>query len=202
MNRKSHWDRVYSSKAETEVSWYQAEPKLSLELIREFCPSCGSVIDVGGGASLLVDRLLAEGFSHLSVLDISEAALERAKGRLGARSDQVKWIVGDVTEVRSVGAFDVWHDRAVFHFLTDPTDRQKYTQLALRTLSPGGHLILATFAPDGPTRCSGLDICRYDAEAVLKELGDSFSIVKELRETHTTPAGRTQNFFYGVFRRA
>ncbi|HEV8377684.1 MAG TPA: class I SAM-dependent methyltransferase [Tepidisphaeraceae bacterium] len=145
---------------------------------------------------------MTEPIERFAVLDISAAALERSKARLGGKASEVQWIVGDVTQVQSVGRFDVWHDRAVFHFLTDPEDRRKYVQLALRTLPPEGHLILATFATDGPTRCSGLDTCQYDASSALTELGNSFSVVKELKEKHITPAGKTQNFFYGVFRRA
>jgi SAM-dependent methyltransferase len=201
MDRQAHWNRVYASKSETEVSWYQAEPALSLQLIRQFCPAGGSVIDVGGGASLLLDRLLDEHFKKLAVLDISAEALGRSKARLGAKADEVQWLVGDVTELTTLGEFDIWHDRAVFHFLTDQEDRRRYAQLAAQTLPAGGHLILATFAGDGPTRCSGLDVCRYDVLSARKELGDAFSIVGELNETHTTPWGKPQNFFYGVFRR-
>ena len=201
MDRQAHWDSVYSNKSETEVSWYQAEPTLSLQLIRQYCPVGGSVIDVGGGASVLIDRLVTADFNRLAVLDISPAALALSKARLGAEANRVQWLVGDVTQLTSVGKFGVWHDRAVFHFLTNPEDRWRYAQLASRTLPAGGHLILATFALDGPTRCSGLDVCRHDAPSAIRELGDSFSIVRDFRETHTTPWGNVQNFFYGVFKR-
>ena len=201
MDRKLHWEHVYTTKAEGEVSWYQHNPKVSIELVRGFCPTHGRVIDVGGGASRLVDRLLSEGFQRPAVLDVSQTAIERAKLRLKDRAGGVGWIVGDVTEIGELGRFDLWHDRAVFHFLTDLPDRKKYVDLAARTLPPNGHLIIATFALDGPARCSGLDVCRYDARLMSAELGSAFTLVKQLSETHLTPAGKPQQFFWGVFRR-
>ena len=202
MDRKAHWDRVYSTKTETDVSWFQAEPALSLRLIRECAPQRARVIDVGGGgASVLVDRLLANGFEIPAVLDVSTSAIDRAKARLGTLSTRVDWIVGDVTEVDDLGQFDVWHDRAVFHFLTEPDDRKKYATLAARTVRRGGHLILAAFAIDGPARCSGLDVRRYDAKLASTELGPAFELVKQTDEMHLTPQGKPQHFFYGVFRR-
>ncbi|MEO6434322.1 MAG: class I SAM-dependent methyltransferase [Tepidisphaeraceae bacterium] len=201
MDRKAHWETVYETKPQSDVSWYQAEPTLSLELIRRVCPVDGRIIDIGGGASMLVDRLLALHFSSPAVLDISAAAIARGKARLGEKAQQANWIVADVTQARNIGQFDIWHDRAVFHFLTLLDDRRSYVDLASRTLRSGGHLILATFAPDGPTRCSGLEVCRYDAAAALLELGKEFSLVHEERESHVTPAGKRQSFFYGVFRR-
>jgi SAM-dependent methyltransferase len=160
MDRKAHWEGIYSSKSEQEVSWFQPDPSRSLELIRAALPEGGRVIDVGGGMSRLVDRLLDAGFARVSVLDISLAALNAAQLRLGERASSVQWIESDVTTAEHVGELDVWHDRAVFHFLTDPADRRRYVELAERSLSPGGALILATFARDGPTQCSGLDVCR------------------------------------------
>jgi len=201
MDRKAHWENVYGSKAEAEVSWYQPDPELSMKLILEVCPPQGKVIDVGGGASLLVDRLLAEGFVQPAVLDISGTALAKAKQRLGAKAQRVRWLVADVTETTDIGHFDVWHDRAVFHFLTTPEERRGYVRLASKSLIRGGHLILATFALDGPARCSNLEVCRYDAKSALAELGSAFEIMKDLRETHLTPNGKTQQFFYGMFRR-
>jgi SAM-dependent methyltransferase len=199
-DRKIHWEHVYSARGETDVSWYQREPKLSLELIRGVAPvKGGRLIDVGGGASVLVDRLLDLPFEEIAVLDISETALGKAKARLGHRAEQVRWVVADVTEAPELGAFDVWHDRAVFHFLTDPDDRRSYLALARRTVPQGGHLIIATFADDGPKRCSDLDVCRYNAETMASALGEDFSLVKEARETHTTPWSSRQAFFYGVF---
>jgi SAM-dependent methyltransferase len=201
LDRKTHWEGVYSTKGETGVSWYQTEPRLSLELIKSVAPAGGGrIIDVGGGASVLVDRLLELPFGEITVLDISETALGKVKARLGQRAERVRWVVADLTEAPDLGTFDVWHDRAVFHFLTDAEDRVKYVQLARRTISEGGHLIVASFADDGPQRCSDLDVCRYNAESMAIELGEGFALVKEARETHTTPWGSRQAFFYGVFR--
>jgi SAM-dependent methyltransferase len=201
-DRKAHWETVYASKGEAGVSWYQAEPRLSLELIRAVAPPAGGrVIDVGGGASVLVDRLLDLPFERIAVLDIAETALEKARRRLGDRAGRVEWIAADVIEIRDVGTFDVWHDRAVFHFLTDAADRKKYADLARRTVPEGGHLVIASFADDGPKRCSDLDVCRYNAGSMAEELGEGFSLVDQARETHTTPWNSPQAFFYGVFRR-
>lgn len=201
-DRKAHWEAVYSTRGETGVSWHQDEPRLSLELIRSVAPPAGGrIVDVGGGASTLVDRLLDLPFERVAVLDISETALGCARSRLGARAGRVEWIAADVTEVESLGTFDVWHDRAVFHFLSDAADRRTYVELARRTIPEGGHLIIASFADDGPTRCSDLDVCRYNARTMAAELGPGFAPVGEARETHTTPWGSPQAFFYGVFRR-
>jgi len=200
--RKTHWEHVYSAKAETGVSWYQDEPRLSLELIGAVAPAEGGrIIDVGGGASVLVDRLLDRPFERIAVLDISETALGKAKARLGERAERVRWVVADVTESPELGTFDVWHDRAVFHFVTDPVDRRSYVELARRTVPEGGYLVIATFADNGPKQCSNLDICRYNARSLAAELGEDFWLVREARETHTTPWGSPQPFFYGVFRR-
>jgi SAM-dependent methyltransferase len=202
IDRKAHWEGVYSTRGETGVSWYQAEPGLSLDLIRSVTPGTRErIIDVGGGASVLVDRLLELSFAKIAVLDISETALSRARSRLGERARRVDWIVADVTEIEALGTFDVWHDRAVFHFLTDPHDRRRYVALALRTIPQGSHLIIASFADDGPRQCSDLDVCRYNAGTMGAELGEGFSLVREARESHTTPWGSSQAFFYGVFRR-
>jgi SAM-dependent methyltransferase len=202
IDRKAHWESVYSAQGETGVSWYQSEPRLSLELIRAVAPATdGGVIDVGGGASVLVDRLIDLPFERIAVLDISETALSKARTRLGERAGRVDWIAADATEAQDLGTFDVWHDRAVFHFLTDAADRRKYVELARQTVPEGGHLIIASFADDRPRRCSDLDVCRYNAETMGAELGGGFSLVREARETHTTPWGSSQAFFYGVFRR-
>jgi SAM-dependent methyltransferase len=161
MDRKTHWEDVYTRRAETEVSWFQPEPALSLALIRAACPAGGRVIDVGGGASVLVDRLLDAGFERPAVLDVSGAALARSRARLGPDgAARVEWVEADVTAAADVGTFDLWHDRAVFHFLTAPDDRRAYVGLATRTVRPRGHLVLATFAADGgPTRCSAASTC-------------------------------------------
>jgi SAM-dependent methyltransferase len=150
---------------------------------------------------VLIDRLLELPFGAIAVLDISETALGKARVRLGERGERVRWVVADVTDAPDLGTFDVWHDRAVFHFLTEAADRRKYVELARRTIPMGGHLIIASFADDGPKRCSGLDVCRYNAETMEAELGEGFSLMREARETHTTPWGSSQTFFYGVFRR-
>lgn len=200
--RKEHWEGIYASKAETAVSWFQAEPRLSLELIAAVAPAGGGrIIDVGGGASLLVDRLLDRPFGKVAVLDIAEAALGKARSRLAGRAGRVEWIAADVTGAPELGTFDVWHDRAVFHFLTAAADRREYVELARRTVPAGGHLILATFALDGPETCSNLDIRRYDARSLAAELGAGFAPVREAREIHETPRGSPQPFFYGAYRR-
>jgi SAM-dependent methyltransferase len=200
--RKQHWEAVYRTRGETDVSWYQDEPWLSLELIEAFAPAEGGrVIDVGGGASVLVDRLLELPLEGIAVLDVSETALGKAKVRLGRRAERVRWVVADVTQPPDLGTFDVWHDRAVFHFLTDEADRRRYVEQARRTVPEGGHLIIASFADDGPRRCSDLDVCRYNARSLAAELGEGFALAKGARELHTTPWGSRQSFFYGVFRR-
>jgi SAM-dependent methyltransferase len=156
---------------------------------------------VGGGTSVLVDKLLDLPFEKIAVLDISETALGKARSRLRERAGGVEWMAADVTEAETLGTFDVWHDRAVFHFLTEAADRTKYVELARKTVSEGGHLIIASFADDGPKRCSDLDVCRYNAASMRAELGEGFSLLREARETHATPWGSLQAFFYGVFRR-
>jgi SAM-dependent methyltransferase len=200
MSRKEHWNQVYLTKAPDDVSWFQTRPATSLRLIE----ACGisrdeGLIDVGGGASVLVDFLLDAGFANLAVLDISAAALDYAKNRLGARADAVDWLATDVTEFISPRRFALWHDRAVFHFLTDKTDRQKYVEAMKRTLNADGHAIIATFAIDGPEKCSGLQICRYDAPALCAELGAAFQLLEQVNETHVTPWSTEQRFSYFRF---
>ncbi len=201
-DRHEHWETVYRTKGTTDVSWYEAEPEVSRKLIRSVASGGGGVIDVGGGASQLVDRLLADGYSPVTVLDVSATALEHARRRLGEAGRQVQWIVGDVTQVSDVGRYDVWHDRAVFHFLTDPADRQKYAALVKRTIPVGGHLVIGTFAPDGPEKCSGLEVRRYDAAGLIAEFGPDFQLVQELKHAHHTPAGKLQKFSFAVLRRS
>jgi len=203
VDRKAHWERVYSTKGGTGVSWYQREPRMSLELIRRVAPSgVARIIDVGGGASVLVDQLLELPFERIAVLDISRMALGQARSRLGQRAGRIEWIVADITRVDTIGTFHVWHDRAVFHFLTDAADRKAYVELAGKSVVEGEHLVIASFADDGPKRCSDLDVCRYNARTMGIELGERFSLVREAREIHTTPSGAKQAFFYGVFRRS
>lgn len=199
--RTNHWDQVYLTKAETDVSWFEPEPTTSLELIRSVLPPGGNVIDIGGGASRLVDRLLDFGTGEIAVLDVSAVALRKSQDRLGTNADRVRWIVGDITEFSHLGRFDVWHDRAVFHFLTKPEERRRYAELAAHTVKPGGHAILGVFATDGPPRCSGLDVCRYDPEGLARELGPAFHRLHEHSYRHTTPAGKVQSFCFAVFQR-
>lgn len=199
--RLKHWETVWSAKPPGQMSWFQAEPEPSLGLIRSALPPRGSVIDVGGGASVLVDRLLELDVSKVAVLEISDAALEESRKRLGPGAGRVRWITADVTELDDVGQFDIWHDRAVFHFLTDPADRRRYAQLALKTVPSGGHLIIATFGPQGPAQCSGLPVCRYDAAGLAAELGPEVELVREVNHEHVTPWGKPQQFTFALFRR-
>ncbi|HLI98930.1 MAG TPA: class I SAM-dependent methyltransferase [Bradyrhizobium sp.] len=201
-NRKTHWETVYATKGENEVSWFQDSPAPSLELIDFVGIDRDSyIVDIGGGASRLVDRLLAGGFAHLSVLDISAAALDVAKARLGARASQVQWIVTDVTQWQPEPRFDLWHDRAAFHFLVDPADRAAYVARLTRALLPGGHAIIATFAKDGPEKCSGLPVHRYDAEELAGELGEAFTLIDTSRHDHVTPWHSNQRFQFSVFQK-
>lgn len=199
-SRPHHWDTVYTAKRPSEVSWYEPDAAVSAGLVLPVTPAGGRVIDVGGGASVLVDRLLEAGLD-VTVLDVSAAGLDRAKARLGDRAGRVRWIVADVTAAPDLGTFDTWHDRAAFHFLTSPEDRRAYAAAAARTVRPGGHAIVGTFAPDGPSRCSGLDVCRYDAAGIASELGPAFALIDERRHTHLTPAGKPQQFQFCVLRR-
>lgn len=195
MDVKTHWQQFYDQHAPEGVSWYQAEPATSLALMaRAGTATDAPVIDVGGGASLLVDRLLERGFSRLAVLDVSANALTYARRRLGASAERVAWYECDVTQFDPPHAFALWHDRAVFHFLVEAADRAAYVSVLRRTLDPGAQVIIATFAPDGPERCSGLPVRRYDAGTLCTELGEDFRLQEELAETHLTPAGAEQRF--------
>jgi len=198
MQTKSHWEHVYTDKAADAVSWYQPHASVSLQLIRQTGVSTSaSVIDVGGGASTLVDDLLAAGFDKLAVLDISDAALDVARRRLGERAAEVSWIEADITTVQlPEQAYDVWHDRAVFHFLTTEQERRQYLQAVRRSVKPGGFVIVGTFAEDGPERCSGLPVQRYSAESLHAEFGASFELLGRAAEDHQTPAGNIQKFLY------
>lgn len=200
--RQSHWERVYTSKSETEVSWFQERPETSLNLIRQTGATAESaIIDIGGGASRLVDALLHAGFRSLAVLDLSHAALASARARLGADASRVDWIVADVTQWEPARRYDVWHDRAAFHFLTDPVDRAAYLARLHDALNPTGQVIIGAFAMDGPEKCSGLPVQRYDAESLRKTLGEDFRLAGAHRETHTTPWGSTQSFQFARFQR-
>lgn len=199
---REHWEEVYRAKAVSEVSWYQPEAKVSLELVQRVAPNRESrIIDVGGGASTLVDGLLELGYVAVTVLDLAGASLAVAQHRLGKRAEAVTWIESDVlTAPLRQGEYDIWHDRAVFHFLTKAKDRKRYVERTLEAVRPGGHAILATFALDGPPRCSGLDVVRYSPQTMQTELGDAFTLLDSVREEHRTPSGATQAFVYCVFR--
>ena len=200
MNRQEHWNEVYRTKGAQDVSWFQAEPVLSLELIKTArVPADGSILDVGGGASVLVDRLLEAGYARLGVLDISAEALALARQRLGARASGVEWFESDVTQFQPPHPFALWHDRAVFHFLTVAADRRAYVAALERTLAPGGAVIIATFALDGPPQCSGLDVTRYDEQTLSAELGSGFALREVRCETHRTPWNTEQCFIYCQF---
>jgi SAM-dependent methyltransferase len=198
MPAKEHWDKVYSTKATNAVSWFQEHADLSLRLIRGTgVPADGWIIDVGGGASTLVDDLLTNGFTNVTVLDLSAAALSAARLRLGPRASAVRWLEADITRVNlPVRAYDVWHDRAVFHFLTAPEARAAYIRNVVRSVKSGGHVIVATFAEDGPTQCSGLPVVRYSADELHAAFGDRFSLLKHEKEAHQTPFGTFQQFVY------
>jgi SAM-dependent methyltransferase len=203
IERQAHWENVYQTKGERDVSWFQERPEISLELIGATGANADSaMIDVGGGASRLIDALLNAGFANVTVLDLSEKALATSKARLGGRSAKVKWIGADVTAWEPSQSYDVWHDRAAFHFLTDPKDRAAYAARVLRTIRAGGHVIIGTFAPDGPERCSGLPVVRHDAASVGAALGPSFELVESRDHVHRTPAGAIQRFQFNRFRRS
>ena len=204
MQSKDHWEHIYSSKAPDAVSWFQEHAKSSLQLIRETgVAPAAAIIDVGGGASILVDDLLENGYSNLTVLDLSSAALIAAQNRLDKRADLVAWMEADILKAElPASKYDVWHDRAVFHFLTQPQERRAYVQTVLRAVKPGGHVIIATFAEDGPTQCSGLSVMRYSADELHAEFGSSFVLVDHRKEVHHTPFGTVQNFTYCYCRRS
>ncbi|MBW2524171.1 MAG: class I SAM-dependent methyltransferase [Deltaproteobacteria bacterium] len=202
-SRREHWDGVHQAKSAEEVSWFQPQAKVSLELIASLgLASSARIIDVGGGVSRLVDGLLARGFGAVRVLDVSARALDHARARLEERAGSVDWVVGDVLQVDLGGPFDLWHDRAVFHFLTEPADRARYAERLLASLVPGGHAVVATFAEDGPIRCSGLPVVRYSPTTLHRELGENaLELVAERRDAHVTPQGKEQRFQYSVLRR-
>lgn len=204
MPQREHWERIYRDKAPSDVSWYQPEATISLELIRRVTPDLDApIIDVGGGASTLVDGLLDAGYRNVTVLDLARAALAIAKQRLGERAASVAWIDADVLSAPlAPSTFAVWHDRAVFHFLTVPRDRARYVEAARNAVRPGGYAIVAGFAPDGPTRCSGLEVVRYSPETMHAQFGPDFRLLESVREEHHTPTGATQAFVYCLCRLA
>ncbi len=198
MDRKQHWEQVYSTKPSDSVSWFQEHADQSLRLIHKTgLGKEAAILDVGGGASILVDELVVEGYSDLTILDLSSAALTVAKQRLGKQSDAIHWMEGDITCVDfPIHRFDIWHDRAVFHFLTSETDRQAYVDRVMRAVRPGGHVIIATFGEDGPEKCSGLPVMRYKPESLHAEFGEAFLLVEHEKEAHHTPSGAVQQFVY------
>jgi SAM-dependent methyltransferase len=198
MTIQSYWDNVYQTKSPDAVSWYRPHLERSLELIQGVVPDLSaSIIDVGGGESTLVDDLLAKGYRDISVLDISRTAIEVAQKRLGELARRVTWLVEDITQAAiPANRYDLWHDRAVFHFLTEAGDRVAYVRRVARAMKPGGYVIVATFGPEGPQKCSGLDVVRYDADSLHDEFGTSFKLVDSKTEVHRTPFGTTQQFLY------
>jgi len=198
MDNKQHWERVYATKAPDAVSWFAPHLETSLKLIHQATrDKHAAIIDIGGGEATLVDDLLADGYQDISVLDISQKAIDVSKARLGDRADQVHWYHADITDVvLPQNHFDVWHDRAVFHFLTLEHQRLKYVEQVMRSVKHGGHVIVSTFGPEGPQKCSGLDVVRYDATSLHSQFGKTFKLINSSTELHQTPMGTTQQFLY------
>jgi 2-polyprenyl-3-methyl-5-hydroxy-6-metoxy-1,4-benzoquinol methylase len=198
MDAKTHWEKVYTTKAPEAVSWYRAHLETSLALIERAAGGrSASIIDVGGGESTLVDDLIARGYENITVLDISQTAIDVTKKRLGLAGRQVHFLVADLMEAQlESGAYDVWHDRAVFHFLTAIEQRVAYVRNVARAVRPGGHVIVSTFGPEGPTKCSGLEVMRYTAESLHNQFGARFCLVESSKELHLTPFGTNQQFLY------
>jgi len=198
MDQETHWEKIYRQKAADTVSWYRRHLEASLALIeRAAADNNSSIIDVGGGESTLVDDLLVRGFKNITVLDISQTAIDVTKKRLGPAAERVHWLVTDITQAQlAPGAYDIWHDRAVFHFLSTADQRTSYVRQVMRAVRPGGHVVVSTFGPQGPTKCSGLDVVRYDADSLHHEFGTRFRMVESSTESHETPFGTTQQFLY------
>jgi len=201
MDTQSHWERVYATKAPTEVSWFRPHLETSLALIEHVAGDrSASIIDVGGGESTLVDDLIGKGYLNVTVMDISRTAIEHAKKRVGSASSKAVWLVADVTNTElPVHGYDVWHDRAVFHFLTKPEQRLAYVRQVANAVRPGGHVIIGTFGPEGPVKCSGLDAVRYDVDSLQAQFGSRFRLIESVTELHHTPFGATQQFLYCCF---
>jgi len=202
MNAQNHWERIYGTKAPEAFSWYQPHLELSLKIIERAAPDfSASIIDVGGGESTLVDDLLADGYKNVTVLDVSRTAIDVSKKRLGEASEHVKWLVADITKAELPScAYDIWHDRAVFHFLTAIDERRAYVRQVAHAVKPRGHVIVSTFGPEGPTKCSGLDVVRYDADSLHEEFGVHFHLLDHSEELHRTPLGTVQQFLYCLCR--
>jgi 2-polyprenyl-3-methyl-5-hydroxy-6-metoxy-1,4-benzoquinol methylase len=201
-NRKSHWENIYRTKELKEVSWFQPIPETSLDFVKQFnVPVTAKIIDIGGGDSLLVDNLLDLGYQDVTVLDISESALERAKQRLGARAGKVKWIVADAASFKSREKYDFWHDRAAFHFLTDEQEIEKYLDTVQKSIKPSGILVIGTFSDKGPTKCSGLEIKQYSEKTMTERLTKFFEKIRCVTVDHLTPFNTIQNFIFCSFRK-
>ena len=198
MDTRTHWEKIYTTKAPDQLSWCRPHLETSIVLIeRSVSDPSASIIDIGGGESTLVDDLLARGFQNVTVLDVSQVAIDATKQRLGQVAGRVQWVTADITGVQlHPAAYDVWHDRAVFHFLTAPEQRAAYVRQVARSVKAGGHVIVSTFGPEGPTKCSGLDVVRYDAESLHEEFGTRFRLVESSKELHETPFGTIQQFLY------
>ncbi len=200
---REHWDRTYSTKAETAVSWYRPQLDLSFQLIRKAGPAwSSSIVDIGGGASTLPDTLLNAGYNDVTVVDISSTALAKSQSRLGNRASEITWEVADITQWSPVRTWDVWHDRAVFHFLTDVSAQENYIRALRAGTRSGSGIVMATFAPDGPEKCSGLPVQRYSAAALAERFGHPFILHEESSDRHATPFGTVQNFTYALFIRS
>jgi len=202
MNVETHWEKIYREKAPDAVSWYRPHLETSLALIERAAPERGvSIIDVGGGESTLVDDLLAHGYQNITILDVSQTAIAVTKKRLGSAAEEVQWVTADIVNGElAPNAYDVWHDRAVFHFLTAMDQRLAYVRQVARAVKPGGHVLVSTFGPGGPTKCSGLEVVRYDAESLHAEFGVRFRLLDSIKESHNTPFGTTQQFLYCLCR--
>lgn len=198
MHLQQHWENVYHTTDSSSVSWYSPHLETSLQLVRQLVPALDTaILDVGSGASILPDDLLAAGYGNLTLLDISQQALDIVQQRLGSSAQYINWLVGNVLDVAlPAGHYGLWHDRAVFHFLTSRQDRQRYVQQALHAIKPGGYIIMATFGMKGPEQCSGLDVMRYDADSLYGEFGSAFQPLGSLTTGHQTPAGKVQEFLY------
>lgn len=203
MDKKTHWEKVYTTKQLTDVSWYQPNPAVSLQFVKELgIPAYASIIDIGGGDSLLVDNLLDAGYTDISVLDISEAAIERAKKRLGPRAEMVHWIISDITAFKPLRAYDFWHDRATFHFLTKEEEVQTYLDISQKAIAPGGKLLIGTFAENGPEKCSGLPVQQYSEEKMTATIRRWFQKIKCIHTDHLTPFNTIQHFLFCSFKKS
>ena len=198
--KKEHWQDIYATKGMQEVSWFQKVPEISLDLIQKVAPNKdASIIDVGGGDGFLVDNLLELGYTNITVLDISENAINRAKQRLGNIDEKVKWVISDITNFLPEKKYDVWHDRAVFNFLTEQKDIAKYKKLVNKSIYD--YFVLATFSDEGPNKCSGLEICKYSELDLKKQFDNSFKVIESFKKNHSTPFNTTQNFTFSVFQK-